>query len=97
MTKFTVLNLAIFNADFLGNFGESLLALGKEIKLQGGRLVVCFPERKSWAISFENEEIGIKILPIKKTLDFKAIRLIYKIVKKYDVSIIHTHFGLECR
>lgn len=95
MKSLTVLHLTTFSADFLGSFGESLVNLGKVIKNEGGNLIVCFPERKEWARSFEKEGIGVEIVPIRKTIDFRAIRLICKVIKKYEVSFIHTHFGIE--
>jgi glycosyltransferase involved in cell wall biosynthesis len=91
----TVLNLAVYSPDFLGSFGESLLTLGKELKLYKGRLIVCFPEFKGWMKIFKANDIPVEIVPIKRKFDFNAIRLVVKLVKKYNIAIIHTHFGIE--
>ncbi|MDD2889367.1 MAG: glycosyltransferase [bacterium] len=95
MRNFTILNLALYSPDFSSNFGESLLKLGKELKLCKGKLVVCFPEFKDWMNIFKINDIPVEIVPIRRVFDFNAIKLVVKLVKKYNTAIIHTHFGIE--
>ncbi|MDD5454923.1 MAG: glycosyltransferase family 4 protein, partial [Candidatus Ratteibacteria bacterium] len=95
MSNLTILNLALYSPDFPSNFGESLLRLGKELKLYKGRLIVCFPEFKNWMKIFKTNDIPVEIVPIKRIFDFNAIKLVIKLIRKYNIAIIHTHFGIE--
>lgn len=86
-----VLELAIFSSDSLGSFGDSLLAIGRELKAHGDSITVCFPEAKRWMQVFKDEGFEVEILPIRPW----AARLLSILVKKHKIDIIHTHFGLE--
>lgn len=95
MDKFKILNLTMHSPEFLGGFGESLLELGKYMKAQGSGVIVCFPKFQDWMKIFELAGICVEIIPLNGLIDWRAIRLIYKLIRKHKVYIIHTHFGLE--
>lgn len=103
-----ILEFAMYSPEFLSSFGDSLLALGRELKKYGDSMVVCFPEKKGWMKVFEDEGIKIEILPrelregvplvmdrIMSVLSFRTSKLLATIVKKHKIDIIHTHFWLE--
>lgn len=90
-----ILELAMYNADFLGSFGESILALGKELKQRDIRMIVVLPKLKDWCQLFKEEGFIVEIIPMGYPIDIKGTIKLLNLVAKYQVEIIHTHFGLE--
>lgn len=90
-----VLHIILYKADFFSNLMNSILYLGKEIKKRGSNMIICIPERKDWIKFFEKQNIKVEFLPINSIFDYKAVKILKNIIKKYKINIIHTHFGLE--
>lgn len=92
-----ILELAMFNANFLGSFGDSLLTLGKELKKNNDQMIVCFPEERDWMRAFKKEDIPVEIVPMSYPVNIKGIIKLFDLVNKYRVEVIHTNFGIESR
>lgn len=85
----------MYDADFFSSFGDSLLALGKELKKNGDQMIICFPRKRNWMRVFEQEGFQLEIIPMQKIFDFRAIKVLSNLLKKHRIDIVHTHFGLE--
>jgi glycosyltransferase involved in cell wall biosynthesis len=102
---FNVLEVAMYSPNFLGSFGDSLLALGKELKRTGNSMVLCFPERRDWMSVFEESGFCVEILPLRNILNESSVPRINHIqqasrnlcafIRKHKIDIIHNHFWLE--
>ena len=92
-----ILELAMYDANFFGSFGDSLLALGKELKKNNDQMLVCFPEERNWMKIFKKEKIPVEIIPMSYPVNIKGIIKLLNLVNKYQIEIIHTNFGIESR
>lgn len=92
-----ILELAMFNANFLGSFGDSLLTLGRELKKNNDQMIVCFPEERNWMRIFRGEDIPVEIVPMSYPVNVKGIIKLFNLVNKYRAEVIHTNFGIESR
>lgn len=87
-----------YAAPYKGNFICSIEALKKQINLKGGRLIYLFPIKAKmldWVKELQDEEENIYFIDnsfFSKKILFRNLNILYKIVKKERVSIIHTHF-----
>ncbi len=87
----------MYNPNFWGSFGDSILALGRELKKNGDQMIVCFPEKRNWMKFFKEEKIPVELVPITYPVNIKGIMKLFNLVNKYQVDVIHTHFGIESR
>lgn len=90
-----VLIVADFAAEFPGSFIMSQEHLAKRLIQKGGRIFYLFPEYKS---CMENlKKIG-EVFFLEtfegKRFDITLVKKCLKLVKKYNIDIIHSHFGL---
>ena len=92
-----ILELAMYDANFFGSFGDSLLTLGKELKKNNDQMLVCFPEERNWMKIFKKEKIPVEIIPMRYPVNIKGIIKLLNLVNKYQIEIIHTNFGIESR
>ena len=92
-----VLQVSAYAAPFKGNFVDSLIALGKQLKLLGHRIVFAFPENAqqcNWIK--EVKAVGsVYFLPLAKA---KILPITYyklkRILNTEDIDIAHSHFEL---
>ena len=87
----------MYNADFLGSFGDSILTLGRELKRNGNQMIACFPEKHEWMKIFQEEGIPVEIVSMSYPVNIKGIIKLFNLVNKYQVEVIHTNFGIESR
>jgi len=91
--SYNILQVMDFAAAYPGNFISSIETLEKQIVSEDGKLVYVFPERaktRDWAIRMAEAGKPVYFLP-SKTL--KAAALLRRLVKQYNISIIHSHFA----
>ena len=93
-----VLQIMDYAAPYKGNFICSILSLEKQIDQEDGRLIYLFPLKAQildWVIELQNDERKVYFIDnsfFSKTIKFRNLRCINKIVRKEQVNIIHTHF-----
>jgi glycosyltransferase involved in cell wall biosynthesis len=89
-----VLQFMSYKAPYRGNFISSLLRLEARIKAEGLEVVYLFQDKEAskrqWVQELIAEGKNIYFLTGKKAKD---LSIIYKILIKYKIKIIHTHFA----
>lgn len=91
-----ILYISDFSASFSGSFVDSLCQLAETVRNSGGKVWFIFPSYKPYM--FRLKELGdLYILPSfqNKRFDFRLTKLVYKMVKDNNISVIHTQFGLS--
>jgi glycosyltransferase involved in cell wall biosynthesis len=89
----TVLHLAYYAGPYSGNFISSLTALDEVLNNSGYRQVLVFPDiakDRPWLRELYKKEINIYLIPTNST--FQMVKDVYKIAKKENAKILHTHF-----
>jgi glycosyltransferase involved in cell wall biosynthesis len=88
-----VLQFTSYDAPYKGNFISSLLRLEARIKEEGVHMVYLFQYKETAARQWVQELIAegknIYFLSGKKAKD---LSIVYKILRKHKIKIIHTHF-----
>jgi len=91
----TVLIASSFKANYGGNFIAQISFLADNLEKVNCEVLFLFPEKakeKKWCILFAKNR---NVFFIKDDLSgFNRLKFAYKFVKKNNVSIAHTHFGL---
>jgi glycosyltransferase involved in cell wall biosynthesis len=89
-----VLQFMSYNAPYKGSFFNSLLRLEARINQEGRDTIYLFQKKESfdreWVKALVEEGEKIYFLSGQKIED---LALIYKIIKKHKIRIIHTHFA----
>ena len=93
-----ILILADYRAPNSGNFIASLLELAHRMRREAGDVVFLFPEHRdgggySWAAWLEREGFRVYLLN-DKTAEQEKISVLQEIIRKHNIQIIHSHFGL---
>ena len=87
-----------YAAPYRGNFIRSIQFLEKNIKSDGKRLIYVFPQKAQdldWIKLLVSEGACIYFIGgtfFSKKIRFRNINVIYSIIRKEQVRIIHTHF-----
>ena len=80
-----------------GNFIASILALGRRLRESGDYVVFVFPEEREWVRWLREEKFDVEILS-KSSKDERSeaeqLQMLLKLIKKYQINLIHSHFGL---
>lgn len=91
--KINVLQFCDYKADFPGSLIDHFEALTKIAKKNNIKIILSFPAKNSWMDKLEEEGMIVEIIPIKSLLDFYSFKKLITIINKYQINIIHTHFG----
>ena len=93
----TILQVCAFGAPNPGNFIASLSALEDKLKEKGFETIYAFAETakdKEWCMKLAKDH-RIYFLPVAKARILpKTYRMLRKIYKENDISIVHSHFEL---
>lgn len=89
---------ADYTAPKSGNFIASIIALGRRLRNAGEYVLFVFPEEKKWIQWLIEEKFDVETLNrtnalVGGTVD-NRFDILKKIIKKYDIELIHSHFGL---
>lgn len=90
-----VLLLCDYRAPYGGNFIASLRCLDDALRLRGMRAVWAFPAEsasRDWCARLIAEGRDVSFLPDHGTLS--QCRALMRLIRQYDASILHAHFGL---
>ena len=90
-----ILIAAEYRAPRSGNFIASLADLATAVKQHGGQTVFLFPAQKEprgWAGWLEAQGFPVCFLEDEKTREEK-LDFIRQLIIKYEISLIHIHFG----
>ena len=90
---FRVLQVMDYYSAYPGNFMHSIKALEVEIHKSGGILVYVMPEaalRRDWVLEMQAAGKNMRFLSGNTVKDALLIR---KLVKQFDINIIHSHFA----
>lgn len=80
-----------------GNFIASILALGRRLRESGDRVVFVFPEEREWIRWLREEKFAVEILSKSSKVGAKEadqLLMLLKLIKKYQINLIHSHFSL---
>ncbi|MCE5188435.1 MAG: glycosyltransferase family 4 protein [Eubacteriales bacterium] len=89
----TVLHLTDYGAPYEGNFIASLRALERRLADDGIPMIYVFPKRAGdmpWAQTMRREKQNVFL--IERNGFFAYARQIRRLLRQYDVSILHAHF-----
>lgn len=91
-----ILVIADFSAQFPGSFILSQVYLARKIIQKGGEIFYIFPRYKTWMQSFKGIAQLFFIDSFEgKRFDLILIKKCLEVIKKYNIQIVHTHFGLS--
>lgn len=91
-----VLFVLNFTNSFEGSFMRSIKALSEEIQRDDGKAVMLLPEQaknNQWVQELIAQGENVFFFSDSVLSIFKNTKLIKKIVKDFDISIIHSHFA----
>lgn len=89
-----ILITANYSAPKSGNFVASLVALARNVREEGSNIYFVFPNKTDWIDWFNEEGFTTIIYDYESfPLDEQFVKL-KEIINKYDIDIIHTHFGM---
>ena len=86
-----VMITANYAAPKSGNFVASMIVLGRKLRRNGIPVVFVFPVEKEWISWFENEGLDVEIVKGRYEGGFQALT---ELVGKYQIDLIHSHFGM---
>ena len=89
-----VMIAATYSAPKSGNFIPSVIALGRLITRNGGTAVYVVPEERDWADWIRKEGFDIVITGKQTMKSDNQIELLKQLIEKYQIDIIHLHFGM---
>lgn len=90
---YNVLQVMDFAAAYPGNFINSIETLEKQLRSEAGETVYVFPERartRDWVIKMAEDGKSVYFLP---STVLKAAFLLRRLIKQYNIDIIHSHFA----
>ncbi len=93
-----VLQIMDYAAPYKGNFIPSVQNLGSHIKQEGGRLIYLFPitaQKIGWSEELKRDGETVYFIDnsfFSKRIKYSNIKKLMQIIKKENVSIIHTYF-----
>lgn len=78
-----------------GNFIASILALSRRLRENGDRVIFVFPKEREWIHWLRSEGFDVEILS-KSFYGEEAgqFQILLKLIDKYQIELIHSHFGL---
>lgn len=80
-----------------GNFIASILALGRRLRESGDQVVFVFPEEREWICWLREEKFAVEVLSKisnKGAMKADQLQVLLKLIDKYQINLIHSHFGL---
>lgn len=89
---FNILQVMNYGAAYPGNLIRCVKALEERIAQDGGKIVYVFPkraEKRSWVIDMKDK--GENIVFLNYGI-FSAAKQLRKLIRQYDINIIHSHF-----
>ncbi len=89
----TILQLCAYKSEFPGAIVDHFIATSRVLKRRNSKMIAVFMERKHWAAILEKEGIIVESIPMNSMFDINSIIKLFHIINKYNVDIIHTHFG----
>jgi len=89
----TILQLCGYKAEFPGALVDHFIATSKVLKKRKSKMIAVFMERKHWASFLEKEGIIVEAIPMKSVIDIYSIGKLIHIINKYNIDIVHCHFG----
>ncbi len=89
-----ILIAADYKASQSGNFGASILALARRLRIMHHNIIFAFPEAKDWHKWYKKEGFEVLITGDDGINPEKQVRVLTSIIKQYHINLIHIHFGM---
>lgn len=82
-----------------GNFIASVIALGRRLRDRGDKVVFAFPKEREWADWLRSEDFCVEFVNgtderIGGGTDDAALQTVLELIRRYDIELIHAHFGM---